>query len=69
MVQNIPDILGVDHKEVTILDDSNFYYLDPTHRQTTNMYFMESTMSLKENIWDIFEFTEQETQILELAQV
>ena len=29
------------------------------------MYFMESNINTKDNIWDIFEFTEADTPIFE----
>lgn len=47
---------------------NEYYYLDPTHRQRTNFFFMESTLQLKDNIWDIFEFTEYEMNVLEYSK-
>ena len=41
-------------------DERNFFYLDPTHRQSTNIYFMENTIRLKEKVWDIYDFTEKD---------
>ncbi len=32
-----------------------------------NVYFMESVLNLKDKIWDIFEFFEQEIQIYQHA--
>ena len=40
-------------------------YLDPGHTQTMNIFFMESTLTLKDQIWDIFEFTEYDVNIAE----
>ena len=62
-----PNILGSNHEEVIKYreDTNHFVYLDPTHTQTMNIYFMENTMSLKDNIWDIFEVTEYEVSIAE----
>ena len=33
-----------------------------------NMFFMESTMRMKDNIWDFFEFYEYEIKIPEQGQ-
>ena len=48
------------------MQDTNQYYnIDPNYRQQTNIYFMESTINTKDNIWDIFEFSEKDTPIFE----
>ena len=62
MLQTYPNILGEDDSEyfTQVTDESMFYYLDPTHRQMINVYFMESVLNLKDKIWDIFEFYEKE---------
>ena len=49
-------------------DVSHYYCLDPTHVQTDNIYLMESTVRIKGNIWDIFEFTEYELEIIEYSK-
>ena len=46
-------------------DTNHFVYLDPTHTQAMNIYFMGSTLQLKDNIWDIFDFSEYEMNIAE----
>ena len=30
------------------MDLTHFYYLDPTHHQNNNIFFMENTIQLKE---------------------
>ena len=46
-------------------ETSHFVYIDPSHRQTMNIFFMESTLSLKDRIWDIFDVSEYEVNIAE----
>ena len=46
-------------------DLTHFYYIDPTHMQMTNMFFMESIISLKDNIWDVFDVTERDKGMFE----
>ena len=62
-----PNILGKNKDEVVRYrtDTNNFVYLDPGHTQTINIFFMESTLTLKDQIWDIFEFTEYDINIAE----
>ena len=65
-----PNILGSNKDEVVrYREDStnHFAYLDPTSTQTMNIFFMESTLSLKDNIWDIFEAAEYEVSIVEYS--
>ena len=55
--------MGEDHTSKNIhysQDATHVYALDPTHTQTANLYFMESTIRLKKYIVDIFEFFEEE---------
>ena len=63
MKKSLPNLMGEDHtsKDIHYSQDTNHIYaLDPTHVQTANLYFMESTISLKSNIWDVFELFEKE---------
>ena len=64
-----PNILGEEKDEVIrhIEDTNHYFHLDPTHTQRNNIYFMESTLTLKDNIWDIYEFSETELHIVEYA--
>ena len=66
-----PNIMGEDKHEVVQykVDVNHFFYLDPTHTSIQNMFFMESTMSLKDNIWDFFDFSEYEVVIPEHSNV
>ena len=48
-------------------DVSHFYFLNPTLLQTNNIYFMELIVKLKDNIWDIFDFSEYELDIIEYS--
>ena len=53
--------MGEDHTSKDIhysQDTTHIYALDPTHIQTANLYFMESTIRLKSYVLDIFEFME-----------
>ena len=56
-----PDILEaeVEDKIHYSQDITNFYSLDPTHTQTSNLYFMESTIRLMGGIWDLFQNKDQ----------
>ena len=40
------------------LDWKHYYFLNPTHSQSTNIYFVQSILNLKDKWWDFFEFTE-----------
>ena len=48
MLNAYPNILGEDRtKYVQYSQDvTHYYYLDPTHGQTTNIFFMESMIEL-----------------------
>ena len=65
-----PNIAGDNPDEMImyLTDVSHFYYLDPTHVQTNNIFLMESTVRLNDNIWDIFEFSEYELEIIEYSR-
>ena len=67
MLNAYPNILGEDRaKNVHYSQDvTHYYYLDPTHKQTTNIFFMENTIEVNDAVWDIFEFTEREVNIFE----
>ena len=57
-----------EHKEqfVEYLYDSQHYYnLIPNMTQTTNVFFREATMMIKDKWWDIFEFFEYEVDLFE----
>ena len=55
-----------DRKTDTMVEyDSDMSYpqvLDPTQTQILNMAFMESTVKIDDNLWDIFEITEEWTE-------
>ena len=65
-----PNILGNKKNQVIHYseDVSTYFHIDPTHRQIANLLFMESTIRLKDNIIDIFEFTEYEVNFAEHSQ-
>lgn len=67
MLSPIPNILGENKEDLLAyqLDLTHFIYLDPTHTQETNIFFMESTISLMDSIADIFKLTEREVPIFE----
>ena len=53
-----------DLKSNVIEYDSDMSYpqvLDPSRTQTLNMAFMESTVKIDDNLWDIFEISEEWT--------
>ena len=64
-----PNIAGDDPEEMVVYrtEVSHFYYLDPTHTQTSNIFFQRSILLLKKYIWDFFDFTEYELEIVEHA--
>ena len=68
LLSEVPNILGEDTKEIVQYqqDLTHFYYFDPTHRQETNVYFMESTINIKDNIYDIFDATEKDLSVYEI---
>ena len=67
MLKSIPNILGQDRDNYVQYeqDFDHFYFLDPMHHYYTNIFFRESTIRLKENVWDIFDLTEQDISIFE----
>ena len=49
-------------------DVTHDYFLDPTHGQTINMYFIESQMGIKDNQWDLLDvYEEHEERFVEFA--
>ena len=62
MLSAIPNILAADHTEIVSYsaDLTHFYYLDPTHALDVNVFFLESTINLKDNVWDFFEYSEKD---------
>ena len=60
-----PNLLA-ENKEETILyetDMSTFFYVEPRMYQTENIYLMESTITLEDNIWDLLKFDEQSQRL------
>ena len=51
-----------------VTDTTQYFYLDPTHRQYTDYFFIKSTINTKDQQWDIFEWTELDTEIFEASR-
>ena len=52
-----PNLIG-DNAESIIsynLDFTHYKFLDPYRAQNTNLYFMQSSITLKDNIFDVFD--------------
>ena len=64
-----PSLLADNKNEVISYtpDQTYFKYLDPFVSQETNVYMMESTISMKDNILDIFDTSETEVLLFEEA--
>jgi hypothetical protein len=64
-----PSLLSDDKNEVISYtpDQTFFKYLDPNNSQQTNIYMMESTITMKDNIFDIFDTSETEVPLFEEA--
>ncbi len=64
-----PSLLADDKDTVVSYtpDTTYFKYLDPQISQQTNIYLMESTISMKDNILDIFDASETEVPLFEEA--
>ena len=63
-----PNLLG-EEKDQTILyetDMSTFFYVEPRLYQTENIYLMESTISLEDQIWDLIEYEEKNKSITQV---
>ena len=61
-----PSLLGDSEEVVTYSMDYTYYkYIDPQRIQTTNIFFMESVINLKDYIMDIFERFEVSYPIFE----
>lgn len=67
LLDPIPNILGTSREEVIHYhqDLKHFYYLAPNYGQQTNIFFMESTISTKDNIFDIYELSKKEVSLFE----
>ena len=62
-----PDILSDDREKVVNyqVDTENYFYLNPSNRQTQNMFYMKSTLRSLDNPYDIMEFGELEKYFFE----
>ena len=67
MLKAFPSILGEDRSQVVAYqqDLTHYYFLDPTHIQETNIFFMENTIRLKDNVWDFLELGERDEKLFE----
>ena len=43
-----------------------FFYIEPQVHQMTDIYFMESSISLEDNIWDLIKSDEQSQSLAQL---
>ena len=62
LLKAYPNILG-DKKDEPVLtkpDGNSFFTIDPRVHKVENIYFMESTISLEDNIWDLLKLDEKE---------
>ena len=64
-----PSLLSDDQNSVISYtpDQTYFRYLDPLVTQNTNFFIMESVISMKDNIYDLFDTSEIEVQLFEEA--
>ena len=64
-----PSLLSEDQTEIiTYTPDMTYYkFLDPLISQQTNIFLMESTISIKDNIYDLFDTSETEHKLIEEA--
>ena len=64
-----PSLLADDKSEIIqyTADDRYYKYLDPLISQETNIHVMESTISMKNDILDLFDTSEIEVPIIEEA--
>ena len=61
-----PSLLNEDQSEViTYSPDMTYYrFLDPLISQQTNVFLTESTISIKDSIYDLFETSESEHKLI-----
>lgn len=59
-LRSFPSLIGDDIESVISYtqDFTYFKFIDPTRFQGTNLFFMESTIVLKDDIFDIFDANE-----------
>ena len=60
LLKAIPNLLGEDKQETILYETSKsmFFYTEPKLHQMTNIYLMESSISLEDNIWDLIKSDE-----------
>ena len=71
MLKQLPNIMGrkQDKGILYSLDNSNYYYFDPEHRISKDIYFLESNLNLLDEWIDIFELTEYDLTLYEQSYV
>ena len=67
MLNATPNILAEDALEIVDYseDTKHFYFLDPSHAKSENIFFMDSTINFVGNQWDFFEATGKNVHIFE----
>ena len=63
-----PDLFSADKDEpITYRPDMNTYYtIEPLLQKEENIYFMESSIDLEDNIWDIFKLDKKTVSLFEV---
>ena len=67
MSETTPNIMAAKRSDVVTYANNmrNFYDFDPYQIKTTNFYFTETVLRIRQNWLDLFEFSEEEISILE----
>ena len=47
---------------------NSHYYIEQRTQKIENIFFMESTINLEDNIWDFFDVDERDLSIIELQE-
>ena len=47
---------------------NTYFYLEPNLQKIENIYFMESSINLEDNIWDFLKVDETEITLFEVQQ-
>ena len=68
MLKAYPNILSENVEETVIykMDLLNYLVIEPQMYKSENIYFMESSMELEDNIWDFLEISEKEVRFFEI---
>ena len=70
MMKAFPDLFSADKEEpITYRSDfDTFHTIEPKLHKEENIYYMESSIGLEDNIWDIFKLDKQQVSLFEVHQ-